>query len=297
MISTSTPKPKMGFIGLGVMGRHMAGHLLQAGYDLHINSRTQSSGLPLVEAGAVWHDNPSSVAAACDVLLTIVGYPSDVESIYLEDGGILDSARQGTIVIDMTTSSPALAERIASAAAQRGILALDAPVSGGDVGARNAKLAIMVGGDETAFDRALPLFQLMGSNIVRMGGPGSGQHTKMANQIAIASTMIAVAESISYAKRAGLDPNLALSVMGTGAASGFLLTELGRRMIRDDFTAGFFVHHFVKDMTIAMEEAARMKLDLPGLALAKSLYEKLVDGGYGEDGTQALYRIYNALHE
>lgn len=297
MISTSTPKPKMGFIGLGVMGRHMAGHLLQAGYDLHINSRTQSSGLPLVEAGAVWHDNPSSVAAACDVLLTIVGYPSDVESIYLEDGGILDSARQGTIVIDMTTSSPALAERIASAAAQRGILALDAPVSGGDVGARNAKLAIMVGGDETAFDRALPLFQLMGSNIVRMGGPGSGQHTKMANQIAIASTMIAVAESISYAKRAGLDPDLALSVIGTGAASGFLLNELGRRMIRDDFTAGFFVHHFVKDMTIAMEEAARMKLDLPGLALAKSLYEKLVDGGYGEDGTQALYRIYNALHE
>lgn len=297
MISTSTPKPKMGFIGLGVMGRHMAGHLLQAGYELHINSRTQSSGLPLVEAGAVWHDNPSSVAAACDVLLTIVGYPSDVESIYLEDGGILDSARPGTIVIDMTTSSPALAERIASAAAQRGILALDAPVSGGDVGARNAKLAIMVGGDETAFDRVLPLFQLMGSNIVRMGEPGSGQHTKMANQIAIASTMIAVAESISYAKRAGLDPDLALSVIGTGAASGFLLNELGRRMIRDDFTAGFFVHHFVKDMTIAMEEAARMKLDLPGLALAKSLYEKLVDGGYGEDGTQALYRIYNALHE
>lgn len=297
MISTSTPKPKVGFIGLGMMGRHMAGHLLQAGYELHINSRTQSSGLPLVEAGALWHDHPGAVAAACEVLLTIVGYPSDVESIYLEDGGILDSARPGTIVIDMTTSSPALAERIASAAAQRGILALDAPVSGGDVGARNAKLAIMVGGDETAFDRALPLFQLMGSNIVRMGGPGSGQHTKMANQVAIASTMIAVAESISYAKRAGLDPNLALSVIGTGAASGFLLNELGRRMIRDDFTAGFFVHHFVKDMTIAMEEAARMKLDLPGLALAKSLYEKLVDGGYGEDGTQALYRIYNALHQ
>ena len=278
MTSSGKTQFKVGFIGLGIMGRHMAGHILGAGYELHINSRTRSKALPLIEAGAIWHDRP------------------DVEAIYLGTDGILDRARPGTVLIDMTTSSPALAERIADTASQRGIAALDAPVSGGDVGARDAKLAIMVGGDETAFNQVLPLLRIIGSNVVRMGGAGSGQHTKMANQIAIASTMLAVAESIAYANRAGLNPNLVLDVIGTGAASSFLLNGLGRKMIHQDFTAGFFVHHFIKDMTIALEEATRMKLDLPGLALARSLYERLMEGGFGEDGTQALYRVYDMLH-
>lgn len=296
MTSSGKTQFKVGFIGLGIMGRHMAGHILGAGYELHINSRTRSKALPLIEAGAIWHDHHGMVATASDVLITIVGYPADVEAIYLGTDGILDRARPGTVLIDMTTSSPALAERIADTASQRGIAALDAPVSGGDVGARDAKLAIMVGGDETAFNQVLPLLRIIGSNVVRMGGAGSGQHTKMANQIAIASTMLAVAESIAYANRAGLNPNLVLDVIGTGAASSFLLNGLGRKMVHQDFTAGFFVHHFIKDMTIALEEATRMKLDLPGLALARSLYERLMEGGFGEDGTQALYRVYDMLH-
>lgn len=294
MTSSSKAHPKIGFVGLGIMGRYMAGHILAAGYELHVNSRTRSKGELLIEAGALWHDCPGAVAAASDMLITMVGYPADVEAIYLDPNGILDRARPDTVVIDMTTSSPALAERIADAALQRGIAALDAPVSGGDVGARDATLAIMVGGDDAAFNRALPLLRAIGSNIVRMGGAGAGQHTKMANQIAIASTMLAVAESITYAQRAGLDPDLVLDVIGTGAASSFLLNGLGRKMIREDFAAGFFTHHFVKDMKIALDEAKRMELDLPGLTLARSLYERLVKDGYGDDGTQALYRIYNA---
>lgn len=284
---------KIGFIGLGIMGRHMAGHILDAGYELHINSRTRSKAHRLIECGAIWHESPGQVAAACDVLITIVGYPADVESIYLEEEGILDRARPGTVLIDMTTSSPSLAERISEAASLRGITALDAPVSGGDIGARDAKLAIMVGGDEAAFNQVLPVLQVIGSNIVRMGRAGAGQHTKMANQIAIASTMIAVSESVSYAARAGLDPNLMLDVVGTGAASSFLLNGLGRKMIHEDFAPGFFLHHFVKDIGIAINEVRRMDLDLPGLALAQKMYERLLEDGFGEDGTQALYRIYN----
>ena len=287
---------RIGFIGLGIMGRHMAGHILSAGYELHINSRTRSKADTLVERGAIWHESPGEVAAANDVLITIVGYPADVESIYLEAGGILDRAQPGAVLIDMTTSSPSLAERIAAAAALRGMTALDAPVSGGDIGARDAKLAIMVGGDETGFDKALPVLSTMGSNVVHMGQAGAGQHTKMANQIAIASTMIAVSESISYAKRAGLDLDRMLDVVGTGAASSFLLNGLGRKMVREDFAPGFFVHHFVKDIGIAINEARRMGLDLPGLALAQKMYERLLADGFGEEGTQALYRFYTMLH-
>ncbi|MDR6755409.1 3-hydroxyisobutyrate dehydrogenase [Mycoplana sp. BE70] len=296
MTSSGNAQPKVGFIGLGNMGRYMAGHILATGCELHIHSRTQSRALPLIEAGAIWHDHPGAVAAVSDVLITIVGYPADVEAIYLGADGIVDRARPGTVLIDMTTSSPALAVRIADAASKRGIAALDAPVSGGDIGARDAKLAVMVGGDETAFDQVLPLLQAIGSNIVRMGAAGTGQHTKMANQIAIASTMVAVAESVTYANRAGLNPDLVLEVIGTGAASSFLLNGLGRKMIREDFAAGFFVHHFAKDMKIALDEAARMGLDLPGLALAHALYDKLMEGGFGEEGTQALCRVYYMLH-
>jgi 3-hydroxyisobutyrate dehydrogenase len=250
----------------------------------------------LVERGAIWYESPGEVAATSDILITIVGYPVDVESIYLEPGGILDRARPGAVLIDMTTSSPSLAERIAKAASLRGMMALDAPVSGGDIGAREAKLAIMAGGDETAFSQVLPVLRLIGSNVVHMGQAGTGQHTKMANQIAIASTMIAVSESISYATRVGLNPDLTLDVLGTGAASSFLLNGLGRKMVRQDFAPGFFVHHFAKDIGIALNEAKRINLDLPGLALAQKMYERLLANGFGEEGTQALYRIYNRLH-
>lgn len=289
---TAQDRPVVGFIGIGIMGSHMARHILDAGHELHISSRTRSRAEELIGRGAHWHDRAGDVAAAADVVITIVGYPGDVEEIYLGSGGILDRARQGSLLIDMTTSSPVLAEQIAERASRAGCMALDAPVSGGDIGAREARLAIMVGGSEAAFDRALPLLQVMGDNIARMGGPGAGQHAKMANQIAIASTMVAAAESIAYASKAGLNPSQVLDVIGTGAASSFLLNVLGRKMASEDFTAGFFVHHFVKDMKIALDEAERMKLDLPGLRLAHSLYAQLVERGFAEEGTQALYRAY-----
>ncbi|MBD3680230.1 MAG: NAD(P)-dependent oxidoreductase [Rhodobacteraceae bacterium] len=294
-MDTSTKKLNVGFIGLGIMGQSMAGHILAAGHALCVYNRTRSKAEGLLAKGAVWKDSPGEVAAASDIVITIVGYPKDVEEIYLAPGGILERAREGAVLIDMTTSSPALARRIAEAAAERGLSALDAPVSGGDIGAREGKLAIMVGGSEQAFEFAMQLFQVMGSAIAHLGDAGAGQHTKMANQIAIASNMMAVCESLRYAEAAGLDRTRVLSVIATGAASSFLLNGLGPKIIADDYSPGFFVHHFVKDMTIALSEAESMGLDLPGLALARGLYQKLVDGGFGEDGTQALYRVYAEL--
>jgi 3-hydroxyisobutyrate dehydrogenase len=291
-MSVTNGRKKVGFIGLGIMGRSMAGHILDGGHELHVYNRTRSKADELVARGAIWHDTAGDVAAACDVVMTIVGYPKDVEETYLGKGGIVDRAKAGTILIDMTTSSPTLAGQIAAKAAEKGVSALDAPVSGGDIGARAAKLSIMVGGTEEAFAAVLPLFQLMGENIVHQGGPGAGQHTKMCNQIAIAATMLAVSESLAYAKASGLDAKRVLSSIGTGAASSFLLNNLGPKMLNDDYAPGFYVHHFIKDMSIAIAEAERMKLDLPALALAKQLYEKLAAGGFGEEGTQAIFRVY-----
>ena len=294
-MSALTEKMTVGFIGLGIMGQSMAGHILAAGHELCVYNRTRAKADDLVAKGAVWKDSPGDVAAACDVVITIVGYPKDVEEVYLAPGGIVERARDGAILIDMTTSSPELAQRITAAAADRGLTALDAPVSGGDVGAKAGTLAIMVGGDATGFEAAMPLFDAMGGKIVHMGPAGAGQHTKMANQIAIASTMMAVSESLSYAKAAGLDQSAVLDAIGTGAASSFLLNGLGPKMVAGDYAPGFFVHHFVKDMSIALAEAERMKLDLPGLTLARGLYQRLVDGGFGEEGTQALYRVYTQM--
>lgn len=291
-MSVTKGRKKVGFIGLGIMGRSMAGHILDGGHELNVYNRTRSKADELVARGAIWHDTAGDVAAASDVVITIVGYPKDVEETYLGAGGIIERAKVGTILIDMTTSSPTLAGEIAAKAAEKGIAVLDAPVSGGDVGARTAKLSIMVGGTEEAFAAALPLFQLMGESIVRQGGPGAGQHTKMCNQIAIAATMLAVSESLAYAKASGLDAKRVLSSIGTGAASSFLLNNLGPKMLNDDYAPGFYVHHFIKDMSIAIAEAERMKLDLPALALAKQLYEKLAAGGFGEEGTQAIFRVY-----
>ena len=282
----------IGFVGLGIMGRSMAGHLLAAGHPLHVFNRSRDKADELVAKGAVWHGTPGDVAAHADVVVTMVGYPRDVEDLYLGAGAIVARARAGAILIDMTTSSPALAVRIAAQAAQRGIKSLDAPVSGGDVGARDAKLAIMVGGDAAAFDAALPVLQCMGANIVLQGGPGAGQHTKMCNQIVIASTIMGVCEGIAYAKLAGLDADTVLKSIGGGAASGFQLNVLGARIIKGDFAPGFFMEHFIKDMSIALAEAGRMGLELPGLAQAKKLYDQLMAQGHGRSGTQALFKFY-----
>jgi len=291
-VNTNPALPVVGFVGLGIMGRSMAGHLLAAGHRLHVYNRSRDKADELVARGAIWQATPGEVAAHADIVITMVGYPHDVEEVYLSADGIVARARAGAILIDMTTSSPALAARIAAAAAERGVRALDAPVSGGDIGAREAKLAIMVGGEPAAFDAALPVLQRMGANIVLQGGPGAGQHTKMCNQIVIASTVMGVCEGLAYARDAGLDAETVLKSIGGGAASGFQLNVLGARIIKGDFAPGFFIEHFIKDMGIALAEAERMRLELPGLALAKRLFDELKAKGYGRAGTQALFKHY-----
>jgi len=285
---------KVGFIGIGVMGKSMAGHLAKAGYPLHIYTRTAEKAQALVDEGAVWHDTPAKLAAACDVIVTMVGFPKDVEEIYLGEDGIIAHAREGAYLIDMTTSSPLLAQRIHEAAKAKGQAALDAPVSGGDVGARNAALSIMVGAEPEHYEQALPLLEVMGKNIVRQGGPGAGQHTKMCNQIAIASGMVGVCEALAYAESAGLDPKTVLSSIESGAAGSWSLTNLGARIIDDNFEPGFYVKHFIKDMGIALESAREMGMDTPGLALAHSLYQRLAEQGYEDKGTQALFKIWRS---
>lgn len=297
--AVACPLRTVGFVGLGIMGRSMAGHLLAAGYRLTVHSRTRDKALPLVDQGAVWADTPAAVAAASDAVITMVGYPHDVEEVVFgppdaPQTGILAGLRPGGLLIDMTTSSPSLARRIAEAAARQGVQALDAPVSGGDVGARNATLAIMVGGEEAAFARALPLFQAMGKAIARLGPAGAGQHTKMVNQTVIAGTILGVAEALTYARKAGLNLEEVLSVIGSGAAGGFQLNVLGKRMAEGDFAPGFFVHHFLKDMGIAQEEARAMGVDLKALDLARQQFRHLAEDLDGASlGTQGIYRLYN----
>lgn len=292
-MTDSKNKPRVGFIGLGNMGQSMAGHILQAGYPLKVYNRSRDKAEALLARGAGWCDSPGELAANADVVITIVGYPHDVEQVYLGDNGIVARAR-GALLIDMTTSSPELAQRIAKAAAEQGCSALDAPVSGGDIGARDAKLAIMVGGAQAAFDAALPILQLLGPNIVLQGGPGAGQHTKMCNQIVIAATIMGVCEGLAYGKAAGLDLPTVLKSIGGGAASGFQLTVMGQKIINGDFAPGFYIEHFIKDLGIALAEAGRMQLDLPALALARRLYEEMAQQGHGRLGTQALFKHYEA---
>ncbi len=286
-------KTVVGFAGLGVMGQSMAGHILDAGYDLLVYNRTKEKAKNLIERGAVWKDDPRSLAEGSDVVITMVGYPADVEHVYLGERGLLEGARPGTVLIDMTTSSPGLAARIAEEGKKKGVSVLDAPVSGGDRGAREATLSIMVGGDEKVFNDMAPLFSVMGKGIVLQGGPGSGQHTKMSNQIAIASGMMGVCEAVVYAKKAGLDPDRVLSSISAGAAGSWSLSNLAPRMLRGDFAPGFFVKHLIKDMKIALEEAKGMGMETPGLARTLELYEELASMGYENDGTQALYRLYD----
>ena len=270
------------------MGASMCGHLQAAGYPVRVYNRTRARADALVEAGAVWCDSPAEVAAGSDVVFSIVGFPADVRSVILEPGGVLEAAAAGSVVVDMTTSEPTLAGEIFAAAAERGVEALDAPVSGGDVGARNATLVVMVGGTDAAFQRVLPLFEKLGQKIVLEGGPGAGQHTKMMNQIAIASGMIGVCEALLYAHRAGLDLERALDTISGGAAGSWSLTNYAPRILRGDLEPGFKIDHFLKDLGIALAEAARMDVALPGLALADQLYRAARAQGYGQKGTHAL---------
>ena len=281
----------IGFIGLGIMGQSMAGHLLAGGFGLNVYNRTKSKADGLVNRGATWFDTPGEVAAHSDLVITIVGFPRDVEEVYFGPQGIIAHAKNA-ILVDMTTSSPSLARDIAQEAAKKGLGALDAPVSGGDVGARDAKLTIMVGGSQEVFDQALPVLRLMGTSIILQGGVGMGQHTKMCNQIVIASNIMGVAEGLAYAKKVGLDPSTVLQSIGGGAASGFQLNVLGTRMIAGDYAPGFYIEHFIKDLTIALAEAKKLDLDLPGLSQAKKLYDQMVAKGLGRDGTQGLLQLY-----
>lgn len=282
----------VGFVGLGVMGRSMASNLMKAGFDLVVYNRTKASAQPIVERGAKWCDTPAEVMSQSDALITIVGYPKDVEQVYFGENGVFSGFAAGKLVIDMTTSSPILAKKIGEKAAALGGAALDAPVSGGDTGARNGTLTIMVGGEKDAFDRAVPLFAAMGKEWKLQGTWGAGQHTKMANQIAIACNMMGVCEALHYAKTAGLDPELVLASIAGGAAGSYSLSNLGPRMLKGDFAPGFYVKHFIKDMRIALECAAEMKIELPGLELANKLYHKLSEQGGDNFGTQALYKLY-----
>ena len=280
--------PVIGWIGTGVMGRSMFGHILDKGYKGYVHTRTKEKALSTIEKGATWCDSPGNVAKKAHVVFTMVGFPADVREVYLAPGGLIESAKPGTILVDMTTTSPSLAAEIYETAAKREVVTLDAPVSGGDVGARNATLSIMVGGDKPAFDAIEPLFGIMGKKIVYQGQAGSGQHTKMCNQIVIAGTMIGICESLLYGYKAGLDLETMLSSISGGAAACWSLDNLAPRILRRDFEPGFFVRHFIKDMGIALEEARRMNLSLPGLALVQQLYQSVSALGYGEKGTQAL---------
>jgi 3-hydroxyisobutyrate dehydrogenase len=287
---------RVGWIGTGVMGKSMCGHLLKAGHQVWVYNRTREKAKELLDRGARWCADPAEAARQADVVFAIVGYPADVEEVFLGPQGVLAGAREGMVVVDMTTSEPALAERIEREARRRGVAALDAPVSGGDVGARGAKLAIMVGGERAAFDRVAPLLRLMGENIAYMGPPGAGQHTKMANQIHIATTMIGVVECLLYAQRAGLDLIQVIELIGKGAAGSWSLNNYGPRIARGNFDPGFFVKHFVKDMDIALKEARRMKLALPGLALAHQFYTATMAIGLENLGTHSLYKLFERLN-
>ena len=288
----STKDTTVGFIGIGVMGAPMAGHILNAGYNLQVYSRTRSKTDALCAAGAKWQDSPAQLAKHCNVIITMVGYPEDVNNIYMGSQGIFKTASPGTITLDMTTSRPDLAVTLYKEGQKKQIQCLDAPVTGGDIGAKNATLSIMVGGDLSDFTTALPILECMGKNIHHQGPAGSGQHTKMVNQIAIAAGMVAMCEALAYAEKAELDQERVIENIGQGAAGSWSLNNLAPRIIKKDFSPGFYVRHFIKDMGIALESARAMKLETPGLKLAAQLYEQLAALGNENDGTQALYKLW-----
>jgi 3-hydroxyisobutyrate dehydrogenase len=281
-------KTRIGWIGTGVMGRWMCQHLMTKGYKATVYNRSQDKAKELLGGGAAWGETPKHVAAQSDVVFAIVGFPKDVREVFLGEQGALAGAKSGTVLVDMTTSEPSLAREIYDAARKKGVASVDAPVSGGDVGAKNAALSIMVGGDADVVATIQPLFECMGKTIVHQGGAGAGQHTKMVNQVLIASNMIGVCEALLYGYKAGLDLKTVMQSVSVGAAGSWSLNNLGPRIMDRNFEPGFFVEHFIKDMKIALDEAERMNLALPGLALAKQLYEAVRAQGYGRKGTHAL---------
>ncbi|MGX9133469.1 NAD(P)-dependent oxidoreductase [Rummeliibacillus sp. JY-2-4R] len=288
-----TSKKSIGFIGTGVMGTSIVKHFLKNQYDVHIYTRTKAKAEPLINLGAIWHNTPGEASKESEIVFTMVGYPTDVEEVYFDNDGIFANSKNGTIVVDMTTSKPTLAKRIDEHAKTLQMYSLDAPVSGGDVGAKNGTLSIMVGGEKAVFEQVLPLFELFGDNIVYQGGAGAGQHTKMCNQIAIATNMIGVCEALAYGMKAGLDIDTVLKSISAGAAGSWSLSNLAPRMIKGDKEPGFYIKHFIKDMRIALEEAELMGINLPGLKLAKQMYVELSEHGYDDNGTQALIDLYN----
>lgn len=283
---------KIAFIGTGVMGASIVKHLLKASYDVSIFTRTKSKADPLVELGAKWADTVGDAVKGADIVFTMIGMPSDVEEVYFSENGIFSNGHPSQIIVDMTTSSPDLAVKIAEKAEVLQMKSLDAPVSGGDVGARNGTLSIMCGGEKALFDRLLPVLSVFGKQIVYQGAAGAGQHTKMCNQIIVAGNMIGACESLAYAMKSGLNPDTMLQSVMSGAAGSFCLSNLGPRIIEGDYEPGFFVKHFVKDLNIALQESERLNLDLPGLKLARKTYSELIEQGYGEKGTQVLIKHY-----
>ena len=282
---------KIGFIGVGVMGGPMVLNLMKKGFDVSIYTRTREKAQYIIDAGAHWCDTVAEAARGRDAVITIVGYPRDVEEVYFGRQGIIENADKGTVLIDMTTTSPKLSQKIYEEAAANGLTALDAPVSGGDVGAQKGTLAIMVGGDKAVFDRMVPVFEAMGTNIRYQGAAGNGQHTKMANQIAIAGCIASVCEAITYAKNCGLDPQDMFNAISTGAAGSWQMTNNGQKIINGDFAPGFFVKHFIKDMNIAIDESDARDLGLEVLHLVRDRYVRLAEAGCEDDGTQALYKV------
>ncbi len=288
MLAVTPDTTRLGWIGTGVMGRSMCSHLLKAGYQLSIYNRSAAKTEELIRAGAVGCTSPAEVAKQSDVVFSMVGYPTDVEQVLLGEDGVLSGLRAGGVIVDMTTSKPGLAARIAELAAAKGVHALDAPVSGGDIGAREARLSIMVGGEEEVFQALMPVWQLLGTTHVYHGPAGCGQHTKVVNQILIAASMVGLCEALLYAKQSGLDPERVLKSVSSGAAGSWSLSNLTPRILKGDFNPGFFVDHIVKDLRIALEEADRLGLKLEGLEHARKLYQYLQSMDRGQSGTQAL---------
>ncbi|WP_188203855.1 NAD(P)-dependent oxidoreductase [Desemzia incerta] len=285
-------KKRIGFIGTGVMGTSIVKHLLKAGHEVQVYNRTKNKATEVIELGAKWKSTPAEAAQNADLVFTIVGYPSDVEEVYYGENGIFQTAASGQVLVDMTTSTPTLAKKLYETGQEKGIGILDAPVSGGDLGAKNGTLTIMVGGDQDVFERLEPIFDLFSSKVNLQGPAGSGQHTKMANQIMVAGTMTGMTELLVYAKAAGLDIEKVVDTVGGGSAQNWSLTNYAPRILKEDYSPGFFVKHFVKDLKIALEEAQRMNLNLPSTALAEKLYEELEGKGKGNDGTQALIKLW-----
>ncbi len=296
-IAIATPgTTRIGWIGTGVMGRWMCQHAMAKGYAATVFNRSREKVQPLLDLGATYADSPKQVAANSDVIFAIVGFPKDVREVFLGSDGALAGAKAGAILVDMTTSEPSLAKEIYEAAKAKGVASLDAPVSGGDVGAKNAALSIMIGGDKASVDAVTPLFETMGKTIIHQGAAGAGQHTKMVNQILISSTMIAVCEGLLYGYKAGLDLETVFKSVSVGAAGSKALEVLGPRILARNFEPGFYVEHFIKDMGIALAEAEKMNLSLPGLGLAKQLYEAVRAQGYGRKGTHALMLALETLN-